>query len=130
MRRLLGIDYGTARIGIALSDEGGTIAFPYAVYPNDSEVISLLKKLKDEEEVGGIVVGESKNFQGEDNAIMEKIRKFAKKLEAELSLPVYFEPEFLTTVQVKHNERADMRDAQAAAIILQSFLDKKNNAKK
>lgn len=122
--RFLGIDYGTVRIGTALSDEGGTIAFPHAVYPNDAQILKKLLEIKEREDVGAVIIGESRNFQGEENPVMEKVRTFSKKVEKKLGVPVSFEPEFLTTAQVKHNEREGMRDAQAAAIILQSYLDK------
>ncbi|MEX0933927.1 MAG: Holliday junction resolvase RuvX [Candidatus Paceibacterota bacterium] len=125
--RFLGIDYGTVRIGVSLSDEGGEIAFPYGVYPNNKEVLKIVNALVEKEQVREIIIGESRNFQGEENVVMKKVKRFKEKLERALALPVHLEPEFLTTVQAKHFEKKGMRDASAAALILQSFLDKQKN---
>jgi len=122
--RLLGVDYGVVRVGLALSDERKKLAFPLIVYPNDKMLIGKLKEIKEKEDVGAVVVGESRNFQQEENPIMERIHVFSEKIKKELNVPVYSEPEFLTTIEAKHLGKPGMTDASAAAIILQSYLDK------
>lgn len=123
----MGIDYGTKNVGIALSDDEGRVAFPRTVLPNDTSLFSSLAELCRKEAVGGIVIGESKNFRGEPNPVMADITRFKEKLEREIILPVQFEAEFLTSVAAGRGDGKDeMRDARAAALILQRYLDKKN----
>lgn len=125
--RYLGIDYGTKRVGIALSDDEGRVAFPKAVLPNDKKLLAALAKLCEGERVTVIVIGESKNFRGEVNPVMANITRFKEKLEQEIILPVYLEAEFLTSAGAGSTGAGDdMRDARAAALILQRYLDKKN----
>ena len=135
--RFLGIDYGSKRAGIAVSNETNEFALPLAVLPNNSELLPALKKIIAEKEVGTIVVGESKNFKGKDNVIMSAIREFKKTLERETRLSVVFEPEFMTSAEAARPPAREVRnperktrvkkneelDASAAAIILQSYLN-------
>jgi putative Holliday junction resolvase len=122
--RYLGIDFGEKRVGIALSDEEGKFAFPQTVLANDSE---LLKNIVDwcmQNNVETIVMGESRDYKGQINPIMWKIDGFRKQLET-LGKKVIFEPEFMTSVQASQiTGENKMLDASAAAIILQSYLDK------
>lgn len=125
--KTIGIDYGTKKVGIALSDENGRIAFPYGVIPNTG-LFDAIKTLCEKEHIGAIVVGESRDFEGKHNPVMKKILPFKKKLEDALSLPVVLEPEFLTSKQARNiQEDSITTDASAAALILQSYLDKKQN---
>lgn len=123
--RFLGIDYGTKRVGLALSDEEGTMAFPKRVVPNSARLVREIEDIIKKERVEAIVVGESKNYKGEDNKIMDEVRAFVETMKRQTALPVYFEPEFLTSAEAAHvqPELAKL-DASAAAIILQSYLDK------
>ena len=126
--KFLGIDYGTKRVGIAISDEEGKIAFPKVVLPYSSRLIEELLDMCIRESVGGIVVGESKNLAGVDNPLMKDIDRFVSKWRRESKIPLFLEPEYMTShqahrVQGKHA----LLDASAAALILQSFLDKTNN---
>lgn len=124
--RYLGIDYGAKRVGVALSDEEGKFALPLAVLPNNNELLPALKKIIAEKQVGTIVLGESKNYKGEDNAIMADIRAFKLALEKETGLPAAYEPEILSSAQAERiTGKTKMHDASAAAIILQSYLDKR-----
>ncbi|MBI4280926.1 Holliday junction resolvase RuvX [Candidatus Uhrbacteria bacterium] len=125
--RLLGIDYGSKRVGTAISDETGTLAFPHAVLLNNKELLPALQKIIAEEKVTEIVMGESHDYKGKENPIMEGIRACRKTLEQETKLPVHLEPEFLTSAQAAYFQgKHDKLDASAAAIILQSYLDKLN----
>lgn len=123
--RLLGIDYGSKRIGVALSDEGGQFAMPLTIINNSKnhlkEVIDISKKNNIKE----IVMGESKNYKGEANTILPESLNFKMDLEKE-GFIVHLEPEFMTSANAERFQgKNDMLDASAAALILQSFLDKR-----
>ncbi len=125
--KYLGIDFGEKRVGLAISDDSGKMAFPHSVLPNNENLIQEILKIIEKEKLLGVVVGESKNFKGENNKIMVKIEEFIKKLEGETKLKIIMEPEFLTSHQAERiTGKNDMIDASAAAIILQSFLDRLN----
>ena len=126
--KLLGIDYGAKRVGIALSDDGGSIAFAKAVLSSGPELLGEIGKLCDSEKVEGVVIGESKNFAQEENSIMKDVHKLKAKIEETTKLPVYFEPELMTSMEAQHIQgQNNMNDASAAAIILQSFINRKMN---
>ena len=139
--RHLGIDYGTKRVGIAMSDEDGMLAFPYKILKNDMSLVDTIHNICGEEEISAIVLGESHDLSGEPNKIMGSIEEFKRNIEADLDLPVYFQKEFMTTIEARGREgkaastAARQRggkklftsvDASAAALILQRYLDKKN----
>jgi putative Holliday junction resolvase len=123
--RILGIDYGTKKVGFAVSDEAGRLAFPHGVVPNTKNLAEKIHGICATENIGAVVIGESRDFDGTPNSVMKKILPFKKRLEDTLGLSVYFEPEFLTSKQARNiQEDGAMTDASAAAIILQSYLDK------
>lgn len=123
----IGIDYGTKRVGVAVSDEGNVMAFPAEVVAR-TVALQHVTDLAREREAKGIVIGESKNFQGEDNAVMGEIKKFAVELAEKTGIEIIFEPEFMTSAEAKSaGASEEMMDASAAAIILQSFLDRQKN---
>jgi len=125
--KFLGIDYGTKRIGIAVSSGNNILAFPRSVLPNTKNLINAIKTILKKEDIGGIVVGESRNFKGDPNPLMKDIEIFIEMLNREFNIPIYLEPEFLTSHQAQQIQgKNKMLDASAAAIILQSFLDKKD----
>ena len=132
--KYLGIDYGTKRIGLATSDTGGSLAFPLTTIKAGhgalEEIVAVIKK----EGVEKIVLGESRNFKGEANKVMEDIEQFKKDIEELTNLPVAYEAEFLTSAGAARQFEGDFGrkdkpsqeklDASAAAMILQSFLDR------
>jgi len=123
--KYLGIDYGTKHIGLAVSNEDGTMAFPIEKVSNDKMLIGNIKTLIVEKKIAGVVMGESKDFSGKENEVMLGARAFARALEAESGLTVSFAPEFLTSVEARHIQGgSDKTHSSAAAIILQSFLDR------
>jgi len=125
--RYLGIDYGTKKLGIATSDERGELAFPREVLVNNAVLLEKVMEIIKEVEAEEVIIGESKNFKGKDNPVMKYAEKFAESLKSE-GVKVSFEPEFMTSEQArKWQGNNDKIDASAAAIILQSFLDRKNN---
>ncbi|MDO8564677.1 MAG: Holliday junction resolvase RuvX [bacterium] len=141
--RYLGIDYGKKRIGLAISDEEAKIAFPHSVLANNKEMLETIVSVVTANKIKTAVLGESKDFKGKDNPIMKDIQQFKAELEKCCKLSIVFEPEFLTSVQAarRHPRRPDgsrgsglraerrrpneMLDASAAAIILQSYLDRR-----
>ncbi len=128
--RYLGIDYGSKRIGLALSDEQGTVAFPYATVQNLSGVLKAIAK----ESVRGLIIGLPLSSAGEEGQEAGEVRKFAaglvKKLKSEKALrggaaPVIeFENELFTTKIAEEHAPKDKADAAAAALILQLYLDR------
>jgi putative Holliday junction resolvase len=130
----MGIDYGTKRVGIAVSDESAAFAMPLLVHENSKSAASFSKLVHDiveiarENGVEEIVLGESKNYKGAANAVMAESLELKKALESK-GLTVHLEPEFMTSLNAERTIRDlkgknDMLDASAAALILQSFLDK------
>ncbi len=125
--RLLGVDYGEKKTGVALSDEGGEFAMPLIVLPNigQGKLAQDIKQICQNNKVAQIVLGESKNYKGEPNPIMGEINKFKILLEKETGLPVVFYPEVLSTQEAQRiTGKNKSTDASAAAIVLQSFLDR------
>ena len=128
--RLLGIDYGMKRVGIALSDETGKFALPHAVWENDDDLISKINTLCGEKNISVIIIGESRNLDGSENEILKEIKLFKITLERNVSIPVYFEPEFYTSAQAARLQGKNiMHDASAAALILKSYLDRHTTKK-
>ena len=123
--RLMGIDYGSKRVGIALSDERGEFAMPHGVLANDKALVPAIAELCRKNAVSAIVVGKSQDYHGQDNPIMKKADAFAAELRKVASAPVVFEPEFLTSREASHiqGETAGL-DASAAALILKSYIDR------
>jgi len=143
--RFLGIDYGTKRIGVAISDENCTLAFPKEIVQNDKNTFNKLGDIIKRENIGQIVVGESVDFSGKLNALSGRIEVFILELAEKFKLPIYKQKEFLTSVEARksgstkkdftpsqaHSKVKQIKsgrvDASAAALILQRYLDKINN---
>lgn len=121
--RHLGIDFGTKRVGIALSDETGKMAFPHSVLKNDEQLLARVEALITAEGVGAVVIGHSRNRDGGDNAIHAAVTELVTDLTLATGVPVHLEPEQYTTQEaLLWQERNDKTDASAAAIILNSYL--------
>ena len=126
--KYLGIDYGSKRVGLAVSDESGNMSFPLVVINNTEKLINEILDICDQKKVDEIVVGESKDFKMNDNEIMKGIAVLVEDLKKRTDRPIHMHPEFLTSVEAEQIQgKNDMLDASAAAIILKSFLDTKNN---
>jgi len=125
MRRFLGIDYGTKRVGLALSDEAGCLAFPEKVLFNAPDLAKTISEICAKNKISRIVLGQSLSSSGAENPIQTEITLFKTELERISDLPVHFEPEILTTNEASRYQKGrDFKDASAAAIILQRFLEK------
>lgn len=138
--KFLGVDFGSKKLGLAISDENGILAFPKKVIPNDNSTQVVIKEYIESEKIEAIVFGESLDSFGKPNKIMQEINEFVPLLKKEISIPIYFQKEFMTSVEargregkeifserkIKKEKYTDPVDAKAAALILQRYLDKIN----
>jgi len=125
--RYLGIDYGHKKIGLALSDERGDFVYPHSVIPTVG-ALEAIEKICLKEGIGEIVAGDTKDLKGEANSVSEGAEKFLAELREKTGLNINLQTEVFTTREAERIVGDDeMRDARAAAIILQSFLDLKKN---
>ena len=124
MKRL-GIDYGSKKIGLAVTDDGGSIAFPLEVVPNDDSFVSHIEQLVADRNIDEIVIGHSLDNQGKANIIHEATEELITNLTLVIGIPVHLEPEQYSTQEAKQIQgQSAQTDASAAAIILNSFIDK------
>lgn len=134
MKKIMGIDYGDARTGIAVSDLLCTIVGSTTVIHsrNDEKTIAKICELIQQNQVGEIVLGLPKNMNGTEGPRAELCREFAKKLETATGLSVTMWDERRTTVEAhnilsQHNyhgkKRKDTVDAVAASLILEGYLN-------
>lgn len=126
--RYLGIDYGHKRIGIAISDEEGRMAFPLTELPAEfGNFVKEIRKIIKKESVEKIVIGLPITFGGKESFQAKAVKEFGRELGKMVQLPMEYENEVLST---KLAERAGTPkskiNASAAAVILQSYLDKIN----
>ena len=136
MGRVLGIDYGDSRIGLAMSDPLKIIASPFKTIRNEGneKCLQVFQSLIKDKDVEAIVVGLPMGLKGQETAQTKKVREFADLLYA-LKLPIHLEDERLSSVSaeksmiqqnIKTGHNKGLIDQRAAAIILQQFLDKQN----
>lgn len=130
--RYLGIDYGTKRVGLALSDDDGKMGFPHTVLSNTPKLLDEISAFIKEEGIGAIVFGDSKDLDGTENKVQAELKEFAAKLEERTGIHIAFEPEYYTTKQARDAQKlagkeSERADAIAAAIILTSYLERYGN---
>ncbi len=118
--RYLGIDYGKKRIGLALSDPEGRMAFPAATVEREGEILEFIA----EKEIAAIVIGLPLGLDGGESDASSRARAFAARLGTSVQLPIAFENEMFTTKIAEEHSSGEHADAAAAALILQSYLDK------
>jgi putative Holliday junction resolvase len=132
--RILALDHGTKRIGIALSDEMQIIASPleYIATEPFAGFLSRLKEIIREKEVKLIIIGMPRNMDGSYGPAALKVQEFVAVLKEAITIPIKTLDERLTTVQaqrfliqgnVRRDKRKEKVDKTAAAILLQSYLD-------
>jgi putative holliday junction resolvase len=135
--RILALDHGTKRIGLAISDEMAMIALPleYLAAEPLEGFLQRLKKIVDSKQVEEILVGIPRNMNGTYGPAAEKAREFVERLKVEFAIPVKTWDERLTSVQanrflieagMRREKRKTKVDQTAAAILLQSYLDSLN----
>jgi putative Holliday junction resolvase len=132
--RCLGLDIGDRRIGVALSDPDGILASPLTIIERteDNQALAAIIEIINKQDVGQIVVGLPRSLDGTIGQQADKVKEFADKLAEQVEIPLEYCDERLTTVMAQRLKRASggkkgrgktRYDAQAAAIILQSYLD-------
>jgi putative Holliday junction resolvase len=132
--RVLAIDHGTKRMGIALSDPSGMIAQPLEFVPAEpfAGFLTRLKEILKEKEVDLIIIGMPRNMDGSYGPAAAKVQEFIAVLKENIIIPIRTWDERLTSAQanrflieanVRRQDRKEKVDKAAAAILLQSFLD-------
>jgi putative Holliday junction resolvase len=132
--RILALDHGTRRIGVAVSDETRTIAQPLEYIPAEpfGDFILRLKTLLTEKEIELILIGMPRNMDGSYGPAAQKVETFVAVLKSAVTVPIKLWDERLTStmanrILIQGNVRRDQRkekvDKMAAAILLQSYLD-------
>jgi putative Holliday junction resolvase len=124
MSRVMALDYGVARCGVALSDPSGTLATPLPVVerPATRKGLTRLVELVADREVGRVVVGLPLTLAGQEGGQAAETREFAERLERRVAVPVEFYDERLTTRQAERSGGAADEDSRAAAHLLEAFL--------
>ncbi|HTR81652.1 MAG TPA: Holliday junction resolvase RuvX [Bacteroidota bacterium] len=134
-KRILGIDYGSVKVGVAVSDPLRIIAQSVGTYPNNASLVDKVATLAEEYDVGVVVVGMPFNLKGEKGAKAQEVDAFVEQLKRRLRADVVTWDERFTSriaeqtlIQMgttRKQRRTDKGrvDAMASALILQSFLD-------
>ncbi len=132
-RRVLGIDVGSVRIGLAVSDETYTLASPVATVPNEARILwTRLAREMEDRQVERVVIGLPRLLDGSEGDAAQSARRFAAELGRRTSIPIEFWDErFTTTIAersliesgVRRKRRRAVIDSVAAAVLLQSWLD-------
>ena len=123
MSRLMGIDYGKKRVGVAISDESHKMAFPHTVFPNDAKLLKNLLAVISKENIPKVVIGHSLAKEGNPNSIHAKVEELMMDLTLEVGLPIHLESELYTTqAALRIQGRNAMTDAAAATLILDTFI--------
>jgi putative holliday junction resolvase len=132
--RILSLDWGEVRIGAAISDPDGKIAFPLDHVIQTKQAFEEIKKLIAEKSVAKIVIGNPKNLKGEESASSEKVAGFVQKLIEITNSPIELLDERFTSVQaqkilqeqgISEKDQRAIKDNIAAQIMLQQYLDTK-----
>ena len=132
--RILALDHGTKRIGVAVSDETKTIAQPLEYIPAEpfADFLARLKKLLVEKEIDLVLIGLPRNMDGSYGPAAQKVEAFVAVLRGAITVPIKMWDERLTSAQankiliqakVRRDKRKEKVDKMAAAILLQSYLD-------
>jgi len=125
--KILGIDYGTKNIGLAISDSEQRQAFVYNTLKVSGKLFNEIKDLCAREEIDKIVVGLPLGMKGDYTEKTNETLYFIKELEAQTEKIVVAEDERLTSVEADKRTNWSGRDEESARIILQQYLDRKSN---
>lgn len=134
MARILCLDYGEVRIGIAISDPSGIIASPHPFIKNDKNTIYAIQKMINDKDIGCLVIGLPLNLKGEYSKKTEEVKAFSEEIKENISIPVELWDERFSTVSaerilreanIKNKKQRQFVDSLSAQIILQNYLDSK-----
>jgi putative Holliday junction resolvase len=134
--RTLALDLGEKRIGVAVSDDGGALALPEGVIARHSwqQIIAEIRTRVDALQVKRIVIGLPLRMDGTEGPAAVAVRRFVQRLQTVVSVPIEVQDERLSTAEaeraliagdVRRRRRRAVRDAVAAAIVLQTYLDRR-----
>jgi putative Holliday junction resolvase len=132
--RYLAIDYGLKRTGLAVCDAAETIASPYSALQGQKDLVPRIGRIVASENIEAIVLGLPLNMDGSEGPQAKRARAFARQLEAQIRLPVYFQDERLSSfgaeekleeIGLSKAKKRERLDALAAAEILHAFLEQK-----
>ncbi|KKS54039.1 MAG: hypothetical protein A2445_04110 [Candidatus Jacksonbacteria bacterium RIFOXYC2_FULL_44_29] len=125
--KILAIDFGQKNIGLAVSNQNETIAFPHSVLTNDRQLLRNLEKIVSTEGVEKIVLGESLYKKNTKNN--EQLIQFKQELTQRLNLPIDCEDELLTSEAIRaiKPQTKKHRHDLAAMLILEAYLKRKHN---
>jgi putative holliday junction resolvase len=127
--RVIGVDVGHKRTGIAIASTIAKLAEPYGVV-DTADALKTLKQLVDESEVQAIVIGLPRNLEGDDTAQTRWVRQWVEQVKPRLRPPLFWQDEALTTsVASQRQVKSSQLDAEAASIILQDWLDSEEDAR-
>ncbi|MFH1262124.1 MAG: Holliday junction resolvase RuvX [Pseudomonadota bacterium] len=130
--RLLGLDYGRKRIGLAISDPLGLSAQPLGFILNDSKILDRLLEVIRTREVSEIVLGHPRSLSGKLGEMAREVEAFAEKLKERTTIPLHLWDErfstseaenLLVSADVRRDKRKEVRDTVAASLILQGFME-------
>ncbi|MBI2934285.1 MAG: Holliday junction resolvase RuvX [Chloroflexi bacterium] len=134
-KRFLGLDVGEKRIGVAISSPGGVLALPLTTitFSRIPEAIKAIQEIVQREDIGKVILGLPRSLSGELGPQAARVEEFARALGQTLSIPIEFQDERFSTFSVdrmmreagtKREKRKERMDAEAAAYILQGYLDR------
>ena len=125
--KLMAIDYGAKRVGVASTDDSGEFALPRAVLQNDGSLLEAILGMILDNKIERVVVGDSKNLNGTTNIISKDINLFVETLKNK-NIDVVMHPEVYTSMEADRLQgQNNMRDASAAALILKNYIDLQKN---
>lgn len=124
----LGIDFGEARIGLALANSIAKLASPYAVLPNNQEILEKITEIITKEKIDKLVIGLPRDMNGQETKQSESARRFAVRLAEHTGLPLEFADESLSSIRAAENRRhqpssGKYQDDVAACYILEEYLE-------
>lgn len=125
--RVLGIDYGAKKIGIAIGDTETKVASPYSVIKQTASIMTEIATIISSEDIARIIVGVPVGLSGTQSAQYKDAEEFIERLRAEVQIPVLMENEVLSTSAARELTRGHGRqrpdDDVAAMVILQGYFD-------
>lgn len=127
VKNYLGIDWGASKIGLALADGETKMAFTYGALKNDKNIISQIVEIIKKEDISVVVMGEPIYFKQEGKTFLGK--KMAQQIKEVTGVEIIFQNEIFSTQSAQRNlieagsKKIKLDDAEAARVILQSYLD-------